>query len=258
MTSGDRPGDHGPSAPAQAVAARIPAPHGASESAGVKLAAPILGAGFVVVFACLFVFGTLAEGVRSQEVFALDQFATPFLHRFTSPALDAVMETATFIGSNVVVVPAFVVAFTALLVVRRRREAVLLAMALGGSLVLNGVMKPLFHRPRPQLPWAHVLPDYSFPSGHSMNSMAFFVALAVVAWLAWGRRAGVAAMMAAIGVSLLIGVSRIYLGYHYLTDVVGGFSAALLWLAVTAGAIAAGDRARSRWWRRDDRGVRPE
>jgi len=104
------------------------------------------------------------------------------------------MEGATFIGSNVVLLPVFLVGFTSLLIVRRGWEAAFLAVAFGGSLLLNGVLKPFFQRPRPQLPWAQVLPDYSFPS-------------------------------------------------------VAGFAARLAWLAVAAGAIGAGERARGRWKR---------
>ncbi|MGZ6372569.1 MAG: phosphatase PAP2 family protein, partial [Candidatus Limnocylindria bacterium] len=139
--------------------------------------------------------------------------------------------------------------FALLLVARQAREAFFVVLAIGGSLLLNGVMKPFFERPRPQLPWAQVLPDYSFPSGHAMNSLALFLALAIVAWHLWGRRIGVPAAIAATALVLLIGVSRIYLGYHYVTDVVAGFAASLVWLTVVAGAIGAGERARGRWWR---------
>jgi undecaprenyl-diphosphatase len=225
------------------------APKVAPQVEAVKSAAPIVLAGFALVFGSLIVFGVLAEGVRSQEVYALDRFANPFLHGLASPALDAVMESATFIGSNVVLIPLALVVCPLLLVVRQVREAFFVVLAIGGSLLLNGVLKPFFERPRPQLPWAQVLPDYSFPSGHAMNSLALFVALAVVAWHLWGRRVGVPAVIAAAALVLVIGVSRIYLGYHYLTDVVAGFAASLIWLTVVAGALGAGERARSRWWR---------
>jgi undecaprenyl-diphosphatase len=226
-----------------------PAPKVAPQVEAAKSAVPIVVAGFVLVFGALILFGVLAEGVRSQEVYALDKFASPFLHSLASPPLDAVMESATFIGSNVVLIPVALVALALLLVAKQGREAFFVLLAIGGSLLLNGVMKPFFQRPRPQLPWAQVLPDYSFPSGHAMNSLALFVALAIVAWHLWGGRVGMAATSAAAALVLLIGVSRIYLGYHYLTDVVAGFAASLIWLTVVAGAIGAGERARARWGR---------
>ena len=87
-------------------------------------------------------------------------------------------------------------------------------------------MKLFFARPRPQLPWASVLPDYSFPSGHTMNAVVFYVGAGPdrcgrssaggSGWPRPGRRRHRRSA---------VGVSRIYLGYHYLTDVVGGILA---------------------------------
>jgi membrane-associated phospholipid phosphatase len=109
-------------------------------------------------------------------------------------------------------------------------------------------MKVLLERPRPALPWATVLPDYSFPSGHTMNTLVFYGALALIAWSIAGRRVGLLAIVAAALVTFGVGVSRIYLGYHYLTDVVGGVLAGIAWLLVAGAAL----RARPAWeqWRR--------
>jgi undecaprenyl-diphosphatase len=119
-----------------------------------------------------------------------------------------------------------------------------IGVASAGSLLLQGVMKLWFERPRPKLPWAQVLPDYSFPSGHTMNAIIFYVALALIAWSVAGRRIGVSALVGAIVLALGVGVSRIYLGYHYLTDVVGGLLAGVAWLLVLGAAF----NARPRWW----------
>ena len=108
-------------------------------------------------------------------------------------------------------------------------------------------MKVFFQRPRPQLPWASVLPDYSFPSGHTMNSVAFYVALAVIVWSIRGRRAGLIATAVAIGLAVLVGISRIYLGYHYFTDVIGGFLAGISWVLICVAAFRAPPLAR--FWR---------
>jgi undecaprenyl-diphosphatase len=81
-----------------------------------------------------------------------------------------------------------------------------------------------------------VLPDYSFPSGHSMNGVVFYVALALIAWSVFGRRVGLVSMIIAGVLAFGIGVSRIYLGFHYLTDVVGGWLAGIVWLLVV-GAV---------------------
>ena len=199
-----------------------------------------LGVGFFALLACLLVLGTLAEGIRAQEVFTLDAVATPFLHALASPALDAVMNVLTFIGSDFVIPPLFVIAVLGLIRIRRRREALFLAIASIGSLILNATMKLVFQRPRPQLAYAQVLPDYSFPSGHTMNSLVFYVALAIVLWAIFGRRVGLIATVAAVVLAILVGVSRIYLGYHYFTDVLGGFLAGTGWLLIVGAAFRTG------------------
>jgi undecaprenyl-diphosphatase len=196
--------------------------------------------GFFALLACLLVLGTLAAGIRDQEVFTMDTVATPFLHGLASPALDAVMNGLTLIGSDFVIVPLFIVAVIGLVRVRRRREALFLAVASVGSLILNATMKVFFQRPRPQLAYAQVLPDYSFPSGHTMNSLVFYVALAIVLWAIFGRRVGAIAVPAAVVLAVFVGISRIYLGYHYFTDVLGALLAGAGWLLVVGAAFRTG------------------
>jgi undecaprenyl-diphosphatase len=124
--------------------------------------------------------------------------------------------------------------------VRRRREALFLAIAILGSVIMNGALKLLIQRPRPQLPWAQTPLDFSFPSGHTMNSLVFYLALALIAWVIWGPRVGIPATIIAIVLAVLIGVSRIYLGAHYFSDVAAGFVAGLSWLLIVSAGFDAG------------------
>jgi undecaprenyl-diphosphatase len=203
--------------------------------------------GFGGLVGSLVVLGSVAEGVRSQEVFALDAWATPFLHGIASPQLDALMNGLTDLGTSLIIIPILVVAVAALVWKRRYGLAVFLSVAIGGSVILQGTMKVFFARPRPQLAWATVLPDGSFPSGHTMNSVIFYGALALILWSIWGRRIGLVALGTAALLAFGVGVSRIYLGYHYFTDVVGGILAGIAWLIVVGAAF----RARPTWrtWR---------
>jgi undecaprenyl-diphosphatase len=209
--------------------------------------------GFVGLVASLVALGYLAEGVRTQEVFALDTWATPFLHGIASPALDSLMNALTDFGTTTVIVPIFVIAVAWLAFSRRYGAALFLGVATGGSLFLQATMKLFFMRPRPHLPWAQVLPDYSFPSGHTMNAIIFYVALALILWSVAGRRMGVVALVLAVVLALGVGVSRIYLGYHYLTDVAGGLLAGIAWLLVVGAAF----RARPTWWQWGGGGTPP-
>lgn len=205
----------------------------------------LVAGGFIAIFAGLLVLGAIAEDVHEQEANALDALVTPLLHGLSNPALDGIMGAFTEVGSTVVVVPLLAVALAVLAWRRHRREALFLVVAMAGSLALNQSLKLIFHRPRPQLAWAQVQPEYSFPSGHAMNSLVLYVALALIAWRLWGQRAGVIAVVLAAGLALLVGTSRIYLGYHYFTDVAGGFLAGAVWLAIMTVAFGA-----PMWWPR--------
>jgi len=85
-----------------------------------------------------------------------------------------------------------------------------------------------------------VIPEYSFPSGHAMNSFVYYGALALVVWAVWGRGKGLIACTAAGFIVLAVGVSRVYLGHHYFSDVLGGYSGGLLWLFISATAVEGG------------------
>jgi membrane-associated phospholipid phosphatase len=193
-----------------------------------------LAIGFLLALVAMVAFAFLADAIRLQEKFALDAYANPFLHAISSPALDVVMNVFTTIGDVPFVSIAFVIAMGFLLYRRLRAEALFLATAILGSVALNGILKVFIQRPRPPLPWAHVLPDYSFPSGHSMNSLVFYLAIAVIIWARSKAPAGSIAVITALLIATAVGFSRIYLGYHYLSDVVGGFAAGLAWLLVVA------------------------
>ena len=194
----------------------------------------VLAAGFCVALVAMLIFAFLADRIYDQEAFALDAIANPFLHAISSPFLDAVMNDVTSLGSVPVVGALLALAVGILLYRGHPSKALFLVAAIGGSVALNGMLKLVVHRPRPALPWAHVLPDYSFPSGHSMNSLVFYLAVALILWVTYGRRAGWLAVAVALVIAAAVGFSRIYLGYHYLSDVIGGFAAGLTWLFVVA------------------------
>jgi len=209
------------------------------------LATGALLIGIAGMVASLVVLGFIANGVRDQEVFALDTWATPFLHSIQSPAFNNLMVGLTTMGAVTIVLPVLVVVGGGLLVVKRYGAFMFLVISLSGSMLIDSVMKLIFERPRPKLDYAAVLPDYSFPSGHAMNGVAFYVAIGLILWSVFGRRVGLLATIVAAVLAFGIGVSRIYLGYHYLTDVVGGWLAGIMWLLIV-GAVF---RIRPNVWR---------
>jgi len=162
----------------------------------------------------------------------IDTATTSVLHGLASPTLDALMAAVTGLGSTVVLASVTGLAAVLLAVRRRRAEAGFVALALVGALVLDDMLKLVVGRPRPGFDWANALPESGFPSGHAMSSFVTYVALALVAWRIAGRRVGSVALALAIVLAVSIGTSRIYLGAHWLTDVLGGYLAGALWLFV--------------------------
>jgi undecaprenyl-diphosphatase len=223
----------------------------------LELRISILAAGFALAAAALLLFGALAEDVYEREAIVLDANAGYFLHRYSTPGLDVVMRLLTLTGSILVILPVFAVVAGWLLWLRRRVEIAVLSVALVGSVALNQVLKLVFHRPRPRLPWSVPDREFSFPSGHAMNSLVFYLGLALVVWVLYGRGRGLIALGLACALVAGIGASRIYLGYHYLSDVAAGYAAGLVWLLAVA-AAAEGRRAVLRWQRRGGAGARRE
>ena len=104
---------------------------------------------------------------------------------------------------------------------------------LAGAELLNLILKLSFHRARPEVAFVH-LDTYSFPSGHAMISTAAYGALAYLAWGHIRTRSRRIVLVAGTVVLLgLIGFSRIYLGVHYLSDVLAGIAGGVFWLSVS-------------------------
>jgi len=139
----------------------------------------------------------------------------------------------TFFGSPAVALTIAAVACVALYRRRRLVDAILLPVVLAGAELLNLVLKLSFHRARPEVAFVH-LDTYSFPSGHAMISTAAYGALAYLAWGHLRTRSRRIVLAAGTVVLLgLIGFSRIYLGVHYLSDVLAGIAGGVFWLSVS-------------------------
>jgi undecaprenyl-diphosphatase len=216
--------------------------------------------GAMTFLTCLTGFGLIAWLVSQPGIPPMDTATTAFLHGLANPTLDALMDATTLLGSSPVLAAVVGLAVVLLVLRRRRVEAAFTVIALVGSLVLNDILKLLIQRPRPGFDWAEVWPETSFPSGHSMNSFVVYVAIALVIWRLRGRQAGIIAGVFAVVLAVGVGISRIYLGAHWLSDVIGGYLAGALWLLVLGAAWALVSRLR-RGGRRDaapgDGEVRP-
>ena len=186
---------------------------------------------FVIVSVCLLVFFVLLSRVLAGEIMALDRSAIAHVR---TAWLTPIMEMVSFL---VTPVPLFACIFAVALAGRSRGIRGLgwfCTINLAGSTILNQLLKFAIQRPRPDVSLRLVeIGGFSFPSGHSMAAMAFF---GLFIWLTRcyvrdrRARAGLTAFLCVMIAA--VGFSRVYLGVHYASDVLGGFCASLIWLAV--------------------------
>lgn len=205
-----------------------------------------LTVGLLAVSGLGWAFGEITEAVvKGDDLAAVDSPVTGWLVAHRTPALTQVMRVVTEFGSAWFVISLLVVA-TVVVVVRRWSRSVVLVPVLSaaGTTFLVTVVKLMIARPRPSVgSVVAVANGFSFPSGHSAQAVATYGALAwLVARGLAGRSSRVAAWLAAAVMVLLIGVSRMYLGVHWLSDVIGGYTIGACWLVLVVTAVTATQR----------------
>lgn len=185
---------------------------------------------FVGVLLPLWIFTELADEIHELERFVFDDPILLRAHAYAGPAMDRFFIAVSRIGYEGVIAIDVVIVLS-LLLFKRWREATFAAIAFIGSALLNLGSKQLFQRDRPSL-WESVSPEttFSFPSGHAMGSMTLAMAVILLAWHTRWRWPG---LLAAVVFALLVGFSRIYLGVHYPSDILGGWMAAMVWAVGT-------------------------
>lgn len=196
-----------------------------------------LAAGLAVALLLLLAFAKLADWVAEGKTQTFDEAVLLWIDGHASPALTVAALEVTALGATLVVFMLAAIASAFLWVTRHRYSVLLLGVAVLGTGALNTVLKALFDRPRPDLfPWrAPYAGHSSFPSGHAMTATVVYATLAyLVARLEPNPVLRRLTLGGAALVILLIGLSRMYLGVHYPTDVVAGFLAGLVWATFCA------------------------
>lgn len=201
-----------------------------------------LSLGILVSLGALWIFAGVTEDVVHQDPLTrLDLTLAHWFRAHATPLGDRIAVAVSFLGSPVTMAVLAVVVAVAL--ARRRRWIVLdgwIAAFVGGAL-LDWALKSVIHRPRPAgaSAFLHGMWSFSFPSGHAMGSLIGYGMLAylLVGSVARSRRARVAVVVATVVLVLAIGWSRLYLGVHYFSDVVAGYAAGMVWLAVCLSGV---------------------
>jgi membrane-associated phospholipid phosphatase len=182
-------------------------------------------------------FAAIAAFVRAGALDRLDARVELAAHRLDSGFADAVMLAASRIGSNAVLLPALAGVIALALHHRRRAIALVLAIDAFAVIAAYSALKVMFSRERPQLFDKVALPTgYSFPSGHAMSAIGIYGAMAA-ALIALYPRARGPVIACAVALIAAIGVSRVYLGVHWPSDVIGGWLAGVPLLVASAHLI---------------------
>ncbi|WP_201983274.1 phosphatase PAP2 family protein [Hymenobacter rubidus] len=175
------------------------------------------------------VFVNVAEDIWESGGFIGDKAILEFLHAHATPGLDRLALGFTAAGDPLPMSIAATVLTLGLAVWGTRSQAWFFGPSVGGAMLLNLLVKVLFARPRPAL-WLSIKPAfyYSFPSGHAMGAAAVATALG---FLLWQHRGHWLAWAAGPLFALGVGWSRMYLGVHFPSDVLAGWTGAVGWVA---------------------------
>ena len=179
----------------------------------------------------------LGVAARQGEPLPLDVPLGDVIQSWHFPFLDALLRAISAIGWFRVAGPTTTAVVVILAIFGWRQQAVVLTAAAISGHLLNQMLKALIERPRPELAAEQLaalgVDSYAFPSGHVQSFTIFYGFLAYFIWQharrPWLRWLGVGGMLTMI---VLVGISRVYLGVHWPSDVVGAYSIGILWLHV--------------------------
>ncbi|MBA4543466.1 phosphatase PAP2 family protein [Thermoactinomyces daqus] len=180
-------------------------------------------------------FAALSEDLIHGKLKLFDTIIGEWIYRFTEPGVTTAAVWITTLGSAFVEVP-LLLGTVAWLLFRSKKhwQAVMLAISLSGSELLNLFLKEIFHRSRPTLPHLVEAGGYSFPSGHAMAAASFYGMLGYCIWRSRQKQGKCSWPLPAFTGMLifLIGLSRVYLRVHFPSDVIAGFGAGGAWLII--------------------------
>ena len=189
----------------------------------------------VLFLVSLLVFAWLVHEIVSEDEAYFDSHAFAFFNEHSTPGMISFFKNLTFFGSPFFLLPAYILIITWLAIIKRKNDAMDIAIiAVTGTLLMDG-LKLIIGRVRPELPLFEALTNYSFPSGHALSS---FIFCSVLIWLTWKGDWPSLPLKWILSIillliSFLIGISRIVLRYHYASDVLAGFCLGFVWVMLS-------------------------
>lgn len=191
----------------------------------------IIGA-FLSIFSFI-LFADITEDVASSEVLYIDHYLSNMVYSIRNPFLTDIMYFFSFLGGEFLLILGTLLV-TYFLWKKHTKEAVFFVFVLTTGYILNLITKLIFQIPRPNIDPLYLITDYSYPSGHSMGSFIFYMTLAFLVYhFTKNKLISFLFFVLMTLIILCIGLSRVYLGVHYPSDVLGGYVAGFWWI-VTA------------------------
>jgi membrane-associated phospholipid phosphatase len=207
-------------------------------------------AGALLALTSLGAFGLIAAVVVAEEPSA-DQRLADWLHSHATDPLTGSFEVVTFLGNFVSLLAVTLVAAILLWRRRERIDAAFVVLAFAGAQLLSNGLKLVFQRERPFFPDPLATAStYAFPSGHALVSLAVYGAIALVVARHISARSRALLFGGVAVLVLAIGFSRLYLGVHFLSDVLGGYAAGIAWLSLLYAAVLFHDARAGRQYER--------
>lgn len=174
------------------------------------------------------IFAKIAEDVFEKEIFGFDYSIYNYILNHRNTILNTIFKVITYAGSAYVVLP---VTICCVIFIKVKKDKKLIPLNLLIIILLNIVLKNIFARPRPDNMRLMQASGYSFPSGHAMVSTAFYGYLIYLTIKnIQNRKAKIAISTALALLIILIDFSRIYIGVHYVSDVIGGTVFSIVYL----------------------------
>jgi membrane-associated phospholipid phosphatase len=196
-------------------------------------------AGLALLAACALLFGALATDLRFKgPVTQADLPISAWFHQHAHPMITSVLSTVSHLHSTLALCSMALVGALVLAWYGQTRWLALLVLSVPGGMLLNWLVKQAFQRARPNFDSPMLaLASYSFPSGHTVGATVGW-GFALLLWFAWEKRAIRRVVACSLGgtMVLLTALSRVYLGAHYLSDVLAAIAEGVAWLALCVAA----------------------
>lgn len=172
----------------------------------------------------------LCTEVWEKEVFSFDRSFLLWIHQFANPQFDRIFLFFTALDDPPTVVTIFIITIAWLVMKRRYSDGIRFTIVCAGGVLINQVMKLFFAKPRPEL-WHRLITEtsFSFPSGHAVGSMVVYGFIAYILAKEMQQHKHIIYATASLLI-IAIGLSRLYLGVHYPTDIIAGYGIGFIWL----------------------------